>query len=143
MTASDAVTVAEAALEVFSGNTELKQLIGVQPDQLNVTKSTLGKAAIELRDVKTVLGMPVSTDGPLTTEQLNAVNNALGQARGFTNDLEKVVANARGRVNEAKVSVERWTWRIAVATTAISILAAVGQFFLARYCLRTLRGIPA
>jgi hypothetical protein len=87
--------------------------------------------------------MPVGTGDALTTEQLNSVNDALGQARGFTNELEKVVANARGRVNDAKVSVDRWSWRVAIATSAISILAAVGQVFMARFCLRTLRGLPA
>jgi hypothetical protein len=143
VTASDAVKVANAALEVFSGNTELKDLFGVQPEQLNITRSTLNKASTDLRQVKTVLGMPVGTGDPLTNDQLNAVDSALGQARGFTNEMEKVVANARGRVNEAKVSVDRWSWRIAIATTAISILAAVGQVFMARYCWRTLRGLPA
>ena len=106
VTASDAVTVADAALQVFSGNEELKQLFGVQSEQLNATKSTLGKVTIELRDVKTVLGMPVGTAGPLTKEQLNAVDGALGQARGFTDELEKVVMNASRPVNEAK---SRWT----------------------------------
>ncbi len=143
VTASDAVTVAKTALEVFNTSSELQELFGVRPEQLDATKSTLGKASTDLRQVKTVLGMPVGTGDSLTVEQLNAVDGALGQARGFTNELEKVVANARGRVNDAKVSVNRWSWRVAIATSAISILAAIGQVFMARFCLRTLRGLPA
>lgn len=143
VTASDAVTVAKTALEVFNTNSELQELFGVRPEQLDATKLTLGKASTDLRQVKTVLGMPIGAGDGLTTEQLNAVNDALSQARGFTNELDKVVANARSRVNDAKVSVDRWSWRVAIATSAISILGALGQVFMARYCMRTLRGLPA
>lgn len=143
VTASDAVTVARTALEVFDTNSDLQNLFRVSPEQLNATKSTLGKASMDLRQVKTVLGMPVDAGEALTVEQLNTVDNALDQAHGFTNELEKIVSTAKGRVNEAKVSVDRWSRRIAIATTAISILGAVGQLFMARFCWRTLRGWPA
>lgn len=142
VTAADAVTVADAALEVFSGNTELRQLLGVQPEQMNATKSTLSRVASELRGVKTVLGLPVD-DGSLTSEQLNAVSTALGQAQGFTDELETVVQNARTRVKDAQSSLNHWSWRLAISTSLICALAAIGQVFLVRYCWRTLRGSPA
>ena len=137
ITASDAVVVAEAGLQVFEKNDELQQLFGVQPGQVDATKTTLDKAASELHKAKSVLG------GEPTHEQLNAVDGALRQASGFTDELGRVVTTVRGRVNETKSMVDRWAWRITVATTLMCLLAAVGQVFLARFCWRTLRGLPA
>jgi hypothetical protein len=143
VTASDAVVVADAALEVFNASPELKQLFGVQPEQVDATKSTLGNVAGELRQAKSVLGVPVGADDPLTTEQLNAVDGALDQAAAFTDEMARVVTTARGRVNDTKTMLDRWTWRVAVATSAIAALAAIGQLFLARYCWRRFRDLPA
>jgi hypothetical protein len=137
VTASDAVVVAEAALRVFNKSQDLQQLFGVQPSQMHATKTTLDKASSELRQAQSALG------GSPTTEQLNAVDHALGQARGFTNEMARVVEIARERVDTTHAAVDRWMRLIAVSTTLISALAAVGQFFLARYCWRTLRGMPA
>jgi hydrogenase maturation protease len=137
VTASDAVVVAEAALRVFDKSEELQQLFGVQPSQVDATKTTLDKASSELRQAQSALG------GAPTLEQLNAVDNALGQAVGFTDEMARVVEIARGRVDATRTSVDRWSWRIAIATTLMSALAAVGQLFMARYCWRTLRGQPA
>lgn len=137
LTASDAVVVADAALQVFDENLELKKLFGVQPSQVDATKTTLGNAARELEKAKTVLG------GTPTPEQLNAVDTALNQAQGFTNELSKVVNTVRGRVNATKSLADQWTWRIALGTTLMSALAGVGQLFMARYFWRTLRGQPA
>jgi len=143
VTASDAVKVAEAALDVFNSDPRLKEFFGVQPDQVDATKLTLDKATTELRQVKSVLGVPVGSADQLTTEQLNAVDGALKQANGFTDELTKVVTTARSRVNDTKTTVDWWTWRLAFATTLVCALAAVGQVFLARFCWRTYRGLPA
>lgn len=136
-TASDAVVVAEAALQVFSDSTELKDLLGVQPGQLAATQSTIDKARSELRQARTALG------GDPTHEQLNAVDNALDQAQGFTDEMARVVETVRRRVDVTRISVHRWSLRIAIGTTLLCALAAVGQFFMARYFWRTLRGLPA
>jgi hydrogenase maturation protease len=137
VTASDAVVVAEAALRVFNKSEELQQLFGIQPSQFDATKTTLDKASSELRQAQSALG------GPPTPEQLNAVDNALDQAEGFTNEMSRVVEIARARVDTTRANVDRWSWRITIATTVVSALAAVGQFFMARYFWRTLRGLPA
>ena len=136
-TASEAVVVADAALRVFNENKELKELLGVQPSQVNATRTTLDNAAAELAKAKSVLG------GTPTPEQLNAVDNALNQAQGFTDELTKVVTTVRGRVNATKSMADLWSWRIALGTTLASVLASIGQLFMARYFWRTLRGLPA
>jgi hydrogenase maturation protease len=136
-TASDAVVVAEAALQVFSDSTELKDLLGVQPGQLVATQSTIDKARSELRQARTVLG------GDPTPEQLNAVDSALDQARGFTDEMDRVVATVRSRVDTTRTIVDSWSLRIAIGTTLLCALAALGQVFMARYFWRTLRGQPA
>src|SRR5262249_18294708 len=100
-------------------------------------------AASELRQAQSALGPSVSNGTPPPPELLNAVDNALGQARGFTNELAKVVTTVRGRVDDTKALVDRWTLQLAVGISLISALATIGQFFLARYCWRTLRGLPA
>jgi hypothetical protein len=143
VTASDAVKVAQAALEVFHDDENLRQFFGVRPDQLTATQSALGNVSGELRQAKSVLGVPVGAGDPLTTEQLNAVDGALKQASGFTDELAKVVTTARGRVNDAKTTVDQWSWRVAIATSLISALAAVGQVFMVRFFWRRLRGLPA
>jgi hypothetical protein len=136
-TASDAVVVAEAALQVFSDSTELKDLFGVQPGQLVATQSTIDKARSELRQARTALG------GDPTQEQLNAVDSALDQAQGFTDEMDRVVATVRSRVDVTRTAVDSWSLRIAIGTTLLCALAAVGQVFMARYFWRTLRGQPA
>jgi len=137
VTASDAVVVAEAALRVFDKSEELQHLFGIQPSQVDATKTTLDRASSELRHAQSALG------GTPTPEQLNAVDNALVQARGFTDEMARVVVIARGRVDATRTSVDRWSWWIAVATTLAGALAALGQFFMARFWWRTLRGLPA
>jgi hydrogenase maturation protease len=142
-TASDAVVVAKTALQVFDDNSELQRLFRVQPGQVDATRTTLDTAATELRQAQSALGPSVSSGTPPPPELLNAVDNALGQARGFTNELAKVVTTVRGRVNDTKSLVDRWTLRLAIGITLISALAAIGQLFLARFCWRKLRGLPA
>jgi hydrogenase maturation protease len=137
VTASDAVVVANAALQVFDADLESKRLFGVKTSQVDATKITLDNAARELRNAKEVLG------GTPTPEQLNAVDNALAQARGFTDDLARVVDSVRDRVNTTHSMVDQWSWRIAIGTTLLSVLASVGQLFMARYFWRIVRGLPA
>ncbi len=142
VTASDAVKVAQSALKVFEDSDEIKHLFNVHPEQMDATRSTLGNVAGELRQAQTVIGTVPGADDP-TPEQLNAVGSALEQARTFTDELAKVVTTARSRVNDVKTTVDRWTLRVALATTLVCALAAVGQVFLARFCWRRYRGLPA
>jgi hydrogenase maturation protease len=139
VTASDAVVVAKAALEVFDQpeSSDLNRLLGFQSSQVDATRTTLGNAARELEKAKMVLG------GEPTPEQLNAVAHALNQAEGFANELSKVVKTVLGRVNATKTLADQWAWRIALGTTLMSALAGVGQLFMARFFWRTLRGQPA
>ena len=142
VTASDAVVVAKAALEVLNTvdtteKSELDRLLHVPTSQVDATKTTLENATRELEKARSVLG------GEPTPEQLNAVNSALDQADGFTNELDKVVGSIRARVNSIKMMVDQWTWRIALGTTLMCTLAGVGQLFMARYFWRTLRNQPA
>ena len=137
VTASDAVVVANAALQVFDEDSEFNRLFRVKASQVDATKTTLGNAARELSKAKEVLG------GTPTPEQLNAVDNALGQARDFTNELSRVVDSVRDRVNTTRSMVDQWSWRIAIGTMLVSTLASVGQLFMARYFWRTVRGLPA
>jgi hydrogenase maturation protease len=57
VTASDAVVVADAALELFNEHPELKRLFGVEPTQVDATKYALWKASTELRQAKNILGV--------------------------------------------------------------------------------------
>jgi hypothetical protein len=127
----------EAFKGVFEDNPDLNRILGVEPSQVDATKSTLSRASAELRQAQSALG------GTPTPEQLNAVDIALGQARGFTDQLTAVVDTFRNRVNTTRKSIDQWSWRIAIGTTLISALAGVGQLFMARYFWRTFRGQPA
>lgn len=142
--ASDAAVVAEAALELFGDEKqlpELKQWLGVKPDQLAQTKSGLSRAGSELRQVRTILGVSLN-DGP-TAEQLVTVESALTQARELTNQMGSVVAVARARVNETKREVDLWVLRTALGVTVLGAVGAAGQFFMARFCWRFLKGKAA
>lgn len=132
--ASEAVVVADAALDVVGGLPELKQLLGVQPEQLDATRTALGNVSNELQQAKNVLGVSsISPDAVPTTEQLHAVDDALRNARAFTDEVGKVVDSTRARVNETKQKVDLWAMRGALGTSLISVLGLLGQFFMARY----------
>jgi hypothetical protein len=141
VTASDAAVVAEAALNVFGEEKELKAWLGIKPEQLAQTKTDLGNATRELKSVRTILGVPV--DCQLTAEQLVTVESSLNRAGGFTEQMGKVVATARTRVDETKRTVDLWVLRVAVGVSLVGVLGAAGQFFMARFCWRVLRGKPA
>lgn len=143
VTASDAVVVAKAALQVVGGNEELEKLLGVDQEQMAATQLALGQATEELHRARSVLGITIGAGDGISAEQLNAVDHALAQARGFTDQMAKVVTTARNQVNETKRQVDVWAWRGALATSIICAWATIGQVFLARFCWRTLRGMPA
>jgi hypothetical protein len=134
VTASDAVVVANAALELFDKDEELRDWFGVKPEQLAQTRTDLGSASQELKKARTVLGIPVAPGGAPTPEQLNAVEAALAQARGYTDQMGAVVATTRARVAETKQNVDKWVRRAAIGITLVGALAATGQFFAARFC---------
>jgi hypothetical protein len=142
VTASDAAVVAETALELFGKEDEWKDWLGVKPEQLTQTRTTLDSASNELKQVRVLLGIPVAGGTP-TEEQLVTVESALRQARGFTNQLSNVVTTARTRVDETKRAVDLWVLRVTIGVTIFGILGAAGQLFMARFCWRVLRGQPA
>jgi hypothetical protein len=139
-TASDAVVVATAALNVFSQFPIDESKFGVSPAQVHTARSQLDQVASDLRSARVVLGIPIpGRDGPATPEQLSAVDDALSRARAITDELEGVLAQVRGQVTEVRAKAELWVWRTAVAITALSALALLGQLFMARACWRALR----
>jgi PAS domain-containing protein len=144
VTASDAVVVANAALDVVGGNEQLEKLLGLNQEQMASTRNALQQATSELGRARSVLGVTINgAADSISADQLNAVDNALGQARGFTDEMAKVVKTARGKVNDTRREVDVWSYRIALATTLVCALATVGQLFMIRFCWRTLRGLPA
>lgn len=143
VTASDAAVVAQAALEVFGDDDQLKKWFGVKPEQLTQTRAGLGDASRELRNVRTLLGVPLGAGSQPTAEQLGTVESALNQAREFTDQMGTTVASARTRVDETKRAVDLWVLRVALLTTLVGAVGAAGQFFMARFCWRVLRGKPA
>ncbi|QJW97595.1 hypothetical protein [Frigoriglobus tundricola] len=141
-TASEAAVVAEAALELFDKDDELKGWVGVRPEQLAQARTGLESASRELGRARTLFG-PVPEGQRPTEEQLGTVKSALDQARDFTDRMDKAVATVRTRVDETKQLADLWVLRITIAITALASLAAVGQFFTARFCWRVLRRKPA
>ncbi|MBP3959242.1 hypothetical protein J8F10_28695 [Gemmata sp. G18] len=141
--ASDAVVVAKTALELFDKDEELQGWFGVKPEQLAQTRTGLGAATRDLKKAQTVLGIPIAPGAVPTPEQLNTIESALAQARGFTDQMGTVVATTRTRVAETKRSVDLWARWAALGVTLLGALAATGQFFTARFCWRVLRHKPA
>jgi hydrogenase maturation protease len=140
--ASEAVVVADAALDVVGGVPELKQMLGVNPEQLDATRTALGNVSSELQQARNFLGVPASSHWVPTSEQLYAVNSALGRARDFTDEVNRVVESTRTRVNETKQSVNVWTARGAVGIGVLSAIGVIGQLFMLHFFWRMLRGRP-
>ena len=138
LTASDAVVVAGAALEVFKDNPDLRQLFRIDPEQVSTTRQALEAVAGELRQARGILRPLVAGESP-TVEQLNAVDATLGQVRRFTDEAAAVVDSARARIAEVRRGVDMWAWRAAMAATLVCALGAVGQAFMARSCWQFLR----
>lgn len=130
--ASDAVVVADAALGVLAAAPDKKDRLGVRPADLDQTRAGLEAAARNVRQAQAVVGAA-------PPEQLSAVEDALGRARGVADDLDGRLADLRGRVDESERLAGVWALRAAVAVTLLSAVGAVGQVFLARACRRGLR----
>lgn len=144
VTASDAVMVVNAALEIVTEYTQVEKYFGVSPDQIRQTRTALDSVSGELKQARTVLGVPIgSNDAVPTPEQLAAVDEALRLADNFRAEMQRVVEVARKRVEDTKRLIDVWAWRIAVGTTTLSVFGVVGQFFLARFCIRKLLHLPA
>lgn len=144
VTASDAVVVADAALDIVNEYPELEKLFGVNPEQVRQTKSALGSVSGELRQAQSILGVPVTPDGNLpTAEQLAQVDDALNMADHFRSEMARIVSVARQRVEATKKLIDLWAWRLAVGTTVLCGFGLLGQFFMARFCWRKYRGLPA
>jgi hypothetical protein len=139
--ASEAVVVADAALDVVGGEPKLKEMLGVRPEELDATRSALGNVTTELQKARDVLGVTptVPGSGP-TDEQLSAVDNALGRARAFTNEVEQVVSSTRERMNDTKQKVDLWAWRSAVGMSILSGIGFCGQLFTINFFWRLRRG---
>jgi hypothetical protein len=140
--ATDAVVVADVTLTVASGYPELKQFIGVSPEQLNMTRSALASVAEELRNARGILGCCPEAN-QLTAEQLNTVDAALVRVKDITEQIASIVATTRNKVNETRDAVDVWSQRIALGMTLVSALGIVGQLFMARFCWRKLRRFEA
>lgn len=142
--AADAVVIADAALEVVNEwYPDLKTFLGLSPDQMDQTKVALGTVAGQLQQARGFLGVPID-DGLLpTAEQLKSVDDALTLAEGFASHMKQVVETARSRVRDLKVAADRLTWRGSIAITLVSLLGALGQCFLVRFCWRKAHHQPA
>lgn len=140
--ASDAVTIADAVLDVVDEFPELKQLFGVEQAHLDRTRYALGQIAEDIRRARTMLGIPIDRS-IFTLEELNMIDAALRQTRYYTDEMDRVVRTARERVASLRSRVEWWADRLSVAVSAVAVWAAVGQVFWARFCLRRLSGQPA
>jgi hypothetical protein len=143
LAASDAVVVAESALDIASGGEyfeELDRLFGLSPEHIKQSRSTLVSISSELKHARGILGVAPEN---LTAEELNAVNAAIDQANGLTDQLSHVVRLARGRVDSAKRDVDLWAKYLAYGVTGLATLSAIGQLFLLRFCTRKLRHLPA
>jgi hypothetical protein len=141
--ASDAVVVAQKAVDLFGQDEQLKSWFGVHPEQVSQTQIDLLSASRELQRVRDVLGVPLAAGAAPTEEQLVKLDNAIRKGRAFTDQMELVVATIRTRVHETKRAVDLWAWRVAVGVTVIGVVGALGQFFMARFFWRVLRHKPA
>ncbi len=141
--ASDAVIVAQKAIDLFGQDEQLKRWFGVQPEQVSETRLDLVSASREIQRVRDVLGSPLASSAAPTEEQLVMLAGAIQQGRSFTDRMALVVATIRTRVHETKRTVDVWSLRIAIGITAVGVLGALGQIFMARFFWRLFRGKPA
>ncbi|HJZ59539.1 MAG TPA: hypothetical protein VKE74_31635 [Gemmataceae bacterium] len=138
--ASDAMVVANAALDVFADRPEEQARLGINPNDMKAAREHLDAAARDVRNARSVLGLPFDhPDMPMTDEEAAQMKQALDRAREFTNQLDGDLANARQRIDTAKRQAHMWTLRIALGATVLGSLGALGQLFLARACVRGLR----
>ena len=134
--ASEAVVVAGAVLDVFDDRKPDEVALGVKEHDLKAARSQLDSAAAELKNARSVLGFPIPG---ASEEQLTQVDQALATATDVTNQVDRAVTEARGKVDELKRKSEVWSMRAAIGITGLTALAALGQVFLVRACWRGLQ----
>lgn len=135
--ASETVIVAGAALEVFGEQHHDEAALGVEQGGLQAARTQLDDAARELKNARTVLG--VSIPGSATPEQLTRVDQALTLATQVTDQSDRALVKLRSRVDKVQQQAEWWSLRAAIAISALSGLAGLGQVFLVRSCWRGLK----
>jgi hypothetical protein len=134
--ASEAVIIAESFLDVFVEHKPDETALGVRAGDITAARTQLESAAGDLRNVRTVLGVPVGT---VSAEQYSQVDQALTTATDVTNRVDDALKDARIKVDAAKAAADHWSVWLAVIVTALGTLAAVGQVFLFRACRRGLK----
>jgi hypothetical protein len=132
-TASEAVVVADAVLDVFSAAGGETGRVGVRAADLDQARAGLDAAARNLRQAQAVVGAA-------TPEQFSAAEAALARGRALADGLDIRLAEVRGRVEVIRDRAVVWALRGAVGVTALAAVGAAGQVFLARACRRGLRG---
>jgi hypothetical protein len=145
-TASEALIVAEAALNVFQEQPVDGTALGVGPGDMQAAKTQLDAAASDLKTARRVLGVPIPHPdgaGGATPEQLSNVEAALARATEVTDRFDIALDRVRQKVDAATRQAGVWSLRAAVAVSALSALAALGQVFMARACWRGLRSRSA
>lgn len=134
--ASDAVIVLDAALGVFADRPEDQAALGIPIGELEAAKQHLHATSTELRKARSIFGVRLA---PLRPDEIDAVKQALDHTRRFTAELKRVLEVARQQVEDTRRKSQLWTLRIALIATVVSLLAALGQVFMARACWRGLR----
>jgi hypothetical protein len=135
--ASEAVIVAESFFDVFVEHKPDETALGVKAGDIHAARAQLDSAAADLRNARTVLGVPI---GPASAEQYSQVEQALATATDVTNRVDEALKDAQRKVDALKSSADRWSLRLAIAGSALAALAALGQVFLFRASRRALRG---
>ncbi|HUR54219.1 MAG TPA: hypothetical protein VMZ71_08815 [Gemmataceae bacterium] len=141
VTASDAVVVVEAALEVLTENPEVGHQFGVQLHNLHASRTQLDSAANDLRGARTVLGIPIPGQdlAPISPELLRAVDESLTLATQYTNALEQSLEVARDKIHTTKSRTLLWSRRLAIGATVLAILGGAGMVFMGSACWRRFR----
>src|SRR5205085_549683 len=110
VTASDAVVVAEAILDVLTENPEVGERFGVHREKLHASRTQLDTTANDLRGARTVLGIPIPGHemAPIPPELLRAVAESLTRAKEFTDQLDRSLDAAREKFRVTKERTLMW-----------------------------------
>ena len=137
--ASESAVIVQSALAVFDDRPDEQAALGIHPDQMKHAHDQLEKATSDLRQARSVLGLPINhPDAKITDDQYQAVHQALGQGKDITTKLDGALDNARGRVATAKQKAEFWSLRLAIGASVLGGLGILGQLFMARACIHGL-----
>ena len=141
VTASDAVVVVEAALDVLTENPEVRERFGVQLHALHASRTQLDTTANDLRGARTVLGIPIPGRelAPISPELLRAVDESLTRAKGYADALEQSLDVARDKIRTTRARTLWWSLRLAVGATVLAVLGATGMVFMGGACWKRLR----